>query len=34
MFPHAGRTPRSNDKYVLGTYLHYAEARTESKRQK
>jgi prolyl 4-hydroxylase len=23
MFPHAGRTPRSNDKYVLGTYLHY-----------
>jgi hypothetical protein len=26
MFPHAGRTPRSNDKYVLGTYLHYPEA--------
>ena len=26
MFPHAGRTPRSSDKYVLGTYLHYPEA--------
>ena len=25
MFPHAGRTPRSNDKYVLGTYLHYPD---------
>jgi hypothetical protein len=25
MYPHAGRTPRSSDKYVLGTYLHYPE---------
>jgi hypothetical protein len=25
MFPHAGRTPRSTDKYVLGTYLHYPD---------
>lgn len=25
MFPHAGRTPRSSDKYVLGTYLHYPD---------
>lgn len=26
MFPHADRTPRSNDKYILGTYLHYPAA--------
>jgi len=25
MYPHAGRTPRSSDKYVLGTYLHYPD---------
>ena len=23
MFPHAGLAPVSNDKYIIGTYLHY-----------
>lgn len=23
MYPHAGKPPISNDKYLLGTYLHY-----------
>ena len=24
MFPHRGRKPISNSKYILSTYLHYA----------
>ena len=23
MYPHAGEQPVSNDKYIVGTYLHY-----------
>lgn len=23
MFPHSGKAPQSNDKYIIGTYLHY-----------
>jgi hypothetical protein len=23
MYPHAGLKPVSNDKYIVGTYLHY-----------
>jgi|TARA_R110002110_G_scaffold260443_1_gene476198 hypothetical protein len=23
MYPHAGEAPKSNDKYILGSYLHY-----------
>ena len=23
MYPHAGEAPKSNDKFILGSYLHY-----------
>jgi hypothetical protein len=26
MYPHAGEKPVSNDKYIVGTYLHYVNA--------